>query len=278
MFPCGLSLRRALTQRRDPHADPLNGALSQMLCHRSLPCIPLLNHYGLIRGDTHLPCSSCAAPHYPSDRQYHRCKTPHLNSVFLVAGQRLCWGIVEKSGGGEQLTGRQVELCAHVFFFFSGWKRLSVQTVAADQRLVLRSTSDKGFPMLCGYFDCGGFASEASLDCPSNVMWGNLDFFASFFFFFLVSSHRWRCVTDTRNRLGWNLRSFSLMCKSKNGRNLRFYFWPGFVIFSQGTLQLYLWSGWEIGCVDCSDAPGTERLPHWWHCGCATEMQTHTDW
>lgn len=169
MFPCGLSLRRALTQRRDPHPNPLNGALSQMLCHPSLPCIPLLNHYGLIRGDTHLPRSSCATPHQLSDQQYLCCLTPHPNSAFPVAGQHLRWGIVKKwqRRADDRETGGTVCAC---FLFFSGWKRLPVQTVAADHRLVLRSTRDRGFPIHCGCFDSGGFVSEASLDCPSNAM------------------------------------------------------------------------------------------------------------
>lgn len=53
----------------------------------------------------------------------------------------------EKSGRGAQMTGRQVESCAHAFFFFfSGRKRLSVQTVAADQRLVLKEHERQGIP------------------------------------------------------------------------------------------------------------------------------------
>lgn len=123
MFPCGLCLRRALTHKRDPHADPLNGALSQMLCHRSLLCIPLLNHYGLIRVDTHLPRSSCAAPHQPSDQQYLYCLKPYLNSVLLVAGQPLCWGSVEKKWQqrvDNRKTGGAVCACFLFFFFLGG--------------------------------------------------------------------------------------------------------------------------------------------------------------
>lgn len=161
---------------REPHADPLNGALSRTLCHPSLPCIPLLNHYGLIRGDTHLPCSSCATPHQPSDQQYLRCLTLHLHSVLSVPGQRLGWGVVKKVAEESRWLGHRWNRVRMFSFFFLGWRRLSVQTVAADHRLVLRGTSDRGLPKHGGCFDCGGFVSEASSNCPSNVMWGNLDF------------------------------------------------------------------------------------------------------
>lgn len=89
-----------------------------------------------------------------------------------------------------------------MFPFFSGWKRLSVQTVAADQRLVLRSTSDKGSPMHWGCFDCGGCISEIQFGLSIKCDVRKLGFFVFFFFFVEFFCHRWRCVTDTVNRLG----------------------------------------------------------------------------
>lgn len=176
---------------------------------------------------------------------------------------------MEKSGSGEQLTGRQVEPCAHAFSFFRGgndcqfrlWLWLQITDRFRGGRATGHSRCILAVPI----------GSQCGLSIKCDVR--KLGFFWFFLFCFLVFfSHRWHRLTDTGNGLGRILRGSSLMCKKQNGRNLRFYFWPGFVIFAQGTIQLYLRSGREIGCVDCGDAPGAERLPHWGHCGRATEV------
>lgn len=135
----------------DPHADPLNGALSQMLCHPSLPCIPLLNPYGLIR--------ICHAPPAPLLINQVTNNIPavlfNATSEFSRPGRRTASlsrqsGKKWQRGAADRETGGTVCAC---IFFFSGWKRLSVQTVAADHRPVQRRTSDRGFPMhsRCSY-------------------------------------------------------------------------------------------------------------------------------
>lgn len=83
--------------------------------------------------------------------------------------------------------------------------------MAADQRLVLRSTSNRGFPDALWRWRLS-VGSQFGLSIKCDVRrFGFLWFLFFFFFlFFLVYSHRWRCVTDT----DWRKSKMEEICAS----------------------------------------------------------------
>lgn len=81
-----------------------------------------------------------------------------------IRERRLGW---VRSGSGEPVTRRQVEMCAHIL----SAERLWAEAAAAEQRRGLRSMNSGGFRGLASCSKSGCFLSEASLWRVHPIWW-----------------------------------------------------------------------------------------------------------